>query len=479
MEESYKIYQKQLIDDKEAVESTCKKLQEEVKTLTKQLKLAESKHGNKYSNLKKDSKNLCTTNPRNFKQSGNGEKPKALENELLILQVQNYEKELKNLRSELENKTKTNEVSDKKLKDTLFDLHKLQEEMRNMQIEHQAVLQEEKNKFKVVENEVKQVNAIQEERVANLESKLLVLSETIGTYDRLRLQDQTEIQKLKEHIAFLGVGQKESDTKKNIEHANNDDYDCLVKNILDLKNRVQIVAAKCGKEDDLLNIFPEFKKNDISHSDCKEAYNKIKADFELYKSEVKLNNTQLNSSKDIIGLQNQNKNLQEKIRILSEKNKDLEKEYELQIEQLKKTNQNDKVRFKETLASSELDYRGRVWLLEEQLQKQRERSLALLEEKEQEIHSLQNTFQMFLPDYVKKSEDQFAKDNSILVNQLIDVPHMVHYANELARRDIEISSLRKSKHQTEMALRDLQKELISLAEKYKEEVKQLKNEIGR
>jgi hypothetical protein len=57
----------------------------------------------------------------------------------------------------------------------------------------------------------------------------------------------------------------------------------------------------------------------------------------------------------------------------------------------------ERTKHKEGLNATELDYRGRLSLLEQQLQKQRERSLSLLEEKEQEIRTLKSTFQMFLP----------------------------------------------------------------------------------
>jgi predicted secreted protein len=47
------------------------------------------------------------------------------------------------------------------------------------------------------------VRVQQEARVANLESRLTELSETVGTYDRLRQHDQSSMQKLRERIAQL------------------------------------------------------------------------------------------------------------------------------------------------------------------------------------------------------------------------------------------------------------------------------------
>ena len=45
----------------------------------------------------------------------------------------------------------------------------------------------------------------QETRVANLESRLQELSETVGTYDRLRQNDQMSMQKLRDRIAQLDL----------------------------------------------------------------------------------------------------------------------------------------------------------------------------------------------------------------------------------------------------------------------------------
>ena len=47
------------------------------------------------------------------------------------------------------------------------------------------------------------LRAQQERRVANLEARLQELSETVGTYDRLRQQDQASIQKLKDRVQQL------------------------------------------------------------------------------------------------------------------------------------------------------------------------------------------------------------------------------------------------------------------------------------
>jgi flagellar motor component MotA len=76
----------------------------------------------------------------------------------------------------------------------------------------------------------------------------------------------------------------------------------------------------------------------------------------------------------------------------------------------------DRIKHKEELTATEIDYRGRLSLLEQQLQKQRERSLSLLEEKEQEIQMLKSTFQMFLPGNMKYEPAVQLRDTKVCVS---------------------------------------------------------------
>lgn len=58
-------------------------------------------------------------------------------------------------------------------------------------------------------------------------------------------------------------------------------------------------------------------------------------------------------------------------------------------------------------------------------------------------------------------------------------PHMLHYAHELARRNVEISNLRKAKHQLESAFRKLQTAATIEGEKHQEKINELKEEVAR
>nr|CAD7588950.1 unnamed protein product [Timema genevievae] len=141
----------------------------------------------------------------------------------------------------------------------------------------------------------------------------------------------------------------------------------------------------------------------------------------------------------------------------------------------------ERMRHKEELMACESQNLSHLSQLEQQLQKQRERSLVLLEEKEQELKTLKSTFQMFLPDNKNNSlQDKNVTDGAEVVDDVMsslsqfggvvrggggESPHMLHYVHELARRDVEISNQRRSRHQLESSLRELQKVAFEKEEK--------------
>ena len=79
--------------------------------------------------------------------------------------------------------------------------------------------------------------------MANLESRLQELSETVGNYDRVRQSDQNSLQKLRERIAQLD---QENKNLQNVEivnyHGDNDtnlDVQSLIERILRLRTMLR------------------------------------------------------------------------------------------------------------------------------------------------------------------------------------------------------------------------------------------------
>ncbi|XP_021924703.1 GRIP and coiled-coil domain-containing protein 1 [Zootermopsis nevadensis] len=425
------------------------------------------------------------------------------------------------MHNELEATRRRLKRAEAKAKETPPLLLELQDEMANMKIQHQAAIFEEQKRASDAEERARRLAAIHEERVVNLEARLAELSETVGNYDRLRQQDQIAIHKLKEHIAQLDLEHSnltritsnmsmvdsEEEMKGKSEADLCLDVQTLVDKILYLRGQLVLASQRAEKPVNILDILNikdclDIKNND-EHKSCQEEYQQLKHEFEQYKQSQlqQPNNIRVEDSSVVSSLRIQVKTLKDRIRILNGQLEDTEAEWKQKVDNLQQTLKADRMKYKEELAATEMDYRGRLSLLEQQLQKQRDRSLSLLEEKEQEIQTLKSTFQMFLPGNVKhesptellETKEAVAGSGNVMESwsQFGGVirslgptgcgesPHMLHYAHELARRDVEISNLRKAKHQLEGTFRELQRAATTKEEQDQEKINELKEEVAR
>lgn len=234
----------------------------------------------------------------------------------------------------------------------------------------------------------------------------------------------------------------------------------------------------------------------------KEKYEALSQEFEEFKKRLVVSeiNHQMHekvSLKDETQLQrakSHNKNLEEKLRMLISEMTDKEKEFKIKLEEQQKLMQDQCLKTEQLLSQKDSEYLNKIATLEQQLLRQRERSLSVIQEKDKEIQTLKSSFDALLP---KKSitlvDSNTKKFNSSLkhpainsdVNDLIsgllaeNNPPMLHYTQELARKEVQISGLRKQNVHLEAALRELERNSFRVAEKNEEEVKKLELQIKR
>lgn len=421
---------------------------------------------------------------------------------LLHIEQQNgiSDKKLRDLKNELEStrrKLKRAET-DVKNKETPPILLELQEEMANLKLHHQAAISQEQKRVAEAEERARRLAAMHEERVANLEARLAELSETVGSYDKLRQQDQAAILKLKEHIAQLdfeksNIGsslqiiaiEKNEEQKENCEIDFDTDVQSLVDQIQALKAKLCKLNQLSEKPIDLNDVFHIHSNisEENLHESCQEQIAKLRGETEVLRKQL----SGLNDQEDTSSLVNA---LKERIHLLNAQMNDGEENKKI-IENLQKMLKAERTRSKSELTAVETDYRCRLSLLEQQLQKQRERSLSLLEDKEQEIQMLKSSFGMFLPggktslsnldedsytsDNVEKSHFGWNKNNGAVG----DSPHILHYVHEIARRDVEISNLRKVNHKLEGSNRESIRKIRELQDIHEEQENKLKEEVSR
>ena len=349
---------------------------------------------------------------------------------------------------------------------------------------------------------VSSVRVQQEQRVNTLESRLQELSETVGTYDRLRQHDQSEIRKLKDKIAHLdheltiAKSAAESSSKKTCDSQLDDDEEIKDK-FLALKK----VLMDRGDQDDILY-----------DGELKKKYDSLKEEFETYKknnsgSPAPALGRYLLPEVDqeaVLSLKTQISELQDKIALLrqqlleSEDNNSAQLQREQELTALLKE---AKLEAKEKLESLDNDYKAKLLNLESELQKQRERCLTLIEEKEDEVamlkSSLESAFEKAFSSPDREAQIRLVaasaqmssgrkSRNSSKEDELTDglkssnTDGMVlHYMQEISHKDVEISGLRQKVFGLESAMRELQMNAVAKEEKYVDEIERLQENVSR
>lgn len=150
------------------------------------------------------------------------------------------------------------------------------------------------------------------------------------------------------------------------------------------------------------------------------------------------------------------------------------------------------MKLEHTLHQKDNEFRNRISALEQQLLRQRERSMALVEEKDKEILTLKTSFRALLPNRETAAaatenkthlryENNAVEPIADLVTGLLtnDSPPILHYTQELARKEVQMSSSRRKILELEAALREQQREMLHAREQQREETKTLKAHITR
>lgn len=428
----------------------------------------------------------------------------------ITAELEQTKRKLKENERELSKATKNDIPSESILK-------KLQSEMMNLKQQHTAAIQSEQHRAYLAEERNKALAAMHEERVASLESRLAELSATVGLYDRLRQTDQNNIAKFKERIAQLSNSttinddraSERKDSTSSIAKYNNWDVKELINEILLLHNVLLIENSRLDTPIDLFeklySTFDTAAGKSNSPCNCSDRH-------EVLLKENSDLRTEIQQAKNQIEIQKANiKTLQTKIEVLNRNLDEQETELRNKSQDYKNELRAERSRWKEAVANAEFEYRTKQTELEGQLQKQRERSLALLEEKENEIATLKASFDVFMmpkpirkrseTDSEKSHESKDTKDTlatlskdfqgssedihqtamvlSGKVSSSKEPMPMLHFVHELSRKEVEITSLRKSKHLAEQTLRQALQDKAASQQQLYEKLSNLEENVDR
>ncbi|CAG9113876.1 unnamed protein product [Plutella xylostella] len=355
------------------------------------------------------------------------------------------------------------------IRETPLLLVRLQHKMALIEQTHSVAIREEQIKAKRAEEAARKACARQEERVSVLEGRVAELSAAIGEYDARCRQDERLIHTLKESLqAQMSASVQGSDscydeaTQKsetdNEKLADSEYIQTLIDKIHILKKELIAENEKLGFPIDIENIF-KLEGYENVHFKCNEEYEKLRHEFETFKKQNKRESRgEVKDDFEVNELKFEIQTLKDKL-----------EEYSVIIEE-EKQDKADALKLYEEKLKHEQDYhtevttdlRERISRLEAQLSAQRARHSALLDEADSLLRCRRPS----------REEHALPKD-------VTSPPHMLHYAQELARKDLDISQLRKDKHLLEGQLRDSQRESTIEKERFKEVVRTLKEEIER
>ncbi|XP_034662451.1 GRIP and coiled-coil domain-containing protein 1 [Drosophila subobscura] len=383
-------------------------------------------------------------------------------------------------------------------------LHQVRQEMQQLKEQHAVAIKQEQRRVLRAEEQSRKQAALHEGRVANLEARLAELSTTVGSYDRLRQQDQDNIHALKQQLQDLEQAQARPAPAL---RALSEDVDLatLVDEIVRLKKLLTSANARSANPIDLNEILSlgtsASAPSSDSHVHCEQQLQGVQKMLEAGKQQRQLLEQKIQLQQSHI------QTLQEKVQVLNRNIDESEQELKQQGDKLRQALKMERTKWQEAKAELENETRCKLNELEQLLQKQRQRSLQLLDEKEQEIKTLQTSFEVFhtaggggggasaLPVEASAAESynyssdgesvevEAERDRRLQVKSkklsLGENCHMLHYANELARKDIEITTLRKAKYSAESTLRKAIQDKVTSQQEMHEKIECLEEQVDR
>ncbi|NXB94893.1 GCC1 protein, partial [Vidua chalybeata] len=383
-------------------------------------------------------------------------------------------------------------------------IQELQEEMAGLKNHFQLQLVQEMKKTAQAEEQLRQRSQREEQRVAELEAQVAQVSELLGTYEKAKQRDQSTIQRLKDRIVQLDLENKtlaiaassRSVGEEAVEE-NTQDVSVLKEKMEKLQKLLQAAAGKGPAEAEEPRE-PEPPPGDgdgngdkAPGGHCQQELRQLKEEFERYK--VRAQQVLKSKATKDMGLAKELEEAREQLAELRDKHvllqlaaDDVEKQRRQELEAKKQELSQLQQLHRQELERCQLEFRERALRLEEEMHKQRDRALAVLAEKDRELEQLRA---LTLPHGPKGCRDGGpgdapSQDSSEILPQALQLcsgsePTFFLYAEQLARKEVEIAALRKHKHRLEVQLHQLQGRALAEEDKHREEVAALRGEIQK
>uniref|UniRef100_A0AAY4EY18 GRIP and coiled-coil domain-containing protein 1 n=1 Tax=Denticeps clupeoides TaxID=299321 RepID=A0AAY4EY18_9TELE len=382
-------------------------------------------------------------------------------------------------------------------------------EAEALKIHFQQQLQHEIGKASQADKRLREQAQLDEGRVASLEQRVSELSDLLGAAEKVRQKDQQNIQMLRERILQLDTENKTlaiaassrvTDSDLNIDEADLDVND--LKEKLERVKKLLKLAGQRRSQDSPLEIDKLGDEEEMVDGEIVQYYkqqlHQVKEEFERYKvrAQVVLKNKNTkdgNQAKELEETREQLAELKEKYINLRIHMDEMVTKHKQDLDEHQQGVSALQLAKKQELERQEAQHRENFLRLEEELHKQRNRTMALLTEKDQELERLRaanyGVSERLVDASVVDGDAQLAEDSAQGENDFIshalnlagpnEHTLLLLYAEQLARKDAENRDLRKQKHSLEQDLHQLQEKLIANGERHEEEAAELRAQLDK
>lgn len=390
---------------------------------------------------------------------------------------EHYEKKISDLQNELEQVRSRLKKAEQQAEEPPL-LRKLQGQMEELRTQHNQALLQERSRSTGMEESAKDLANAHEERVAALEARLTDLSLSVASYDRTRQEDLLAIHKLKDKVSELAqentflLSRLEPDTDNS-----ETDINTLCHHITKLRD--QLITANLHSQHPV-DVESLLNGGENIHIRCQQEYDQLKEEFENYKISSKQQTKAVKESVCKGECGKHLEDLRQKVRNLTSAAQLAADSHSQQVASLRKESTALKASYENQLRRLESDNRAAVAALEQQLSLQQQRSLSTLSERDAEIQRLTEELHK-----QEKAPPQSGlgtlEATAALLSQVSGGSEgpLLHHLEELARKDQEVSQLRREKRQLETTMREVQMAAIVRQQAQQDTIEALEEEAER
>lgn len=336
-------------------------------------------------------------------------------------------------------------------------------------------------------------------RVAGLEQRVSELSALLGSCEKSKQRDQQMAQRLRDRILQLDTENKTLAIAASSRMTSDLGVDesqldvSVLKEKLEKVKKLLLLAAQRNPDQNIQNLTEAEPGGDKTSAFYQQELRQLKDEFERYKlrAQVVLKNKNAKDgcqAKELEEVRDQLAELKEKYINLRIQSDEAETQHRRQLEERQQQAAALQHTHKQEVERLEATHRDDLLRLEAELHKQRERTMALLQEKDQELEKLRAAApSCSYVDLEKMADDEHEsgpESEGDLISQALrraapNEPTLLLYAEQLARKEVETGGLRRQKHQLEEDVHQLQAKLIANGERHDEEAAELRGQLDK